>query len=126
VSDPQGKVHALSVDAGEPGSPRAPALEFGAVRLPGVYRVEAAGRTTAFAAAVPRAESDLSRIAETELLEKLPKGVVRIETREPGEHADPGAAASPPPGQALDLSFYALAALLFTLAAESLVGTQRR
>jgi hypothetical protein len=94
------------------------------VTRPGVYRVDAGGKTSAFVAAAPRAESDPARIDEGELLAKLPRDAVRIVP------VAPRTAAGTPdtrPLQAhqVDLSFYALAGLLLALAAESLVGARR-
>jgi hypothetical protein len=114
ITDPRGTVHALT----------APGNVFRQASLPGVYRVEMPGRVTAFAAAPPAAESDLARIAEGELLSKLPQGAVRIEAVS-GEERPATLAAGPIAGQHMDLSFYALAGLLIALAAESLVGARR-
>lgn len=113
VTDPQGAVHALT----------APETTFTHVTRPGVYRVEAAGTTTAFVATPPRAESDLARIDEAELLGKLPRGVVRVESVA-GERAV-AEAGRPIHAPQVDLSFYALAGLLLALAGESLVGARR-
>jgi hypothetical protein len=114
ITDPRGTVHALS----------APATEFQGVAMPGVYRVEMPGRVSAFAAAVPRAESDVVRIAESELLAKLPRDSVRIEAAA-GEERPADPSAGPIPGRQLDLSFYALAGMLLALATESLLGARR-
>jgi hypothetical protein len=114
ITDPRGTVHALP----------APGTEFRGVTMPGVYRVEMPGRASAFAAAPPRAESDVARIAGPELLAKLPRDVVRIEAAAGQERpADPSAPALG--GGQLDLSFYALAAMLIALATESLLGARR-
>ena len=114
VTDPQGTVHALA----------APEATFTRVSRPGVYRVEAGGKTFAFAAATPRAESDPRRIDEAELLAKLPRDAVEIV---PAVERPAAGGSEGRPGKArqVDLSFYALAGLLLTLAAESLVGARR-
>lgn len=102
-----------------------PSAEFRGVDVPGVYRIEILGRTTAFVAAPPRAESDLTRIDEKELTAKLPRGTVRIVPVGdaggwPAERGEKG----PIGGHQVDLSFYVLASLLLVFAAESLVGAR--
>lgn len=99
--------------------------EFRGVDVPGVYRIEMLGRTTAFVAAPAKAESDLARIDERELAAKLPRGVVRVVAvgdgaGRPAERGDRGPIAA----HQVDLSFYILASLLVVLAAESLLGAR--
>ncbi len=127
ITDPRGTVHALTAAAtAEPGRPRGPAqASFAQVTVPGVYRVEAGGRLSAFVAAPPRAESDLTRIDEAELLAKLPRGAVRIAPADGEAAAGASKDSRPIHAHQVDLSFYALAGLLLALAGESLLGARR-
>ncbi len=129
ITDPRGRVSVLTLTRRPPATPAAdgaaPSAGFRGVDGPGVYRVEAAGQTTAFVAAPPRAESDLARIDEAELAAKLPRGALRIVPVGPAAERPPQRGEGGPiGGRQVDLSFFALAGLLLALAAESLVGAR--